>query len=388
MLTACGGGGSGAISSASDPAFHLDTARFTQRQPVVLEQIGAHHAYARGLTGKGIRIGIDDSIVDYTQRAEFGSRVKLRDADGATLSYSRPFGDFPEYDCDVGSCRIVPACQIWEGDSGGDDEVLNRWVQKIVSEDGWPTKDDSVFVVDEHYPEDGSIGQLFRWWEVPTPYGGQGSHGTIVASVAAGTNPGIASEATIIPIAQNLSDDQSVDALAERVLQLWIEALPTAGRLRLDDDVARNVRDNYANFDIINRSYGTRVSELAIIDSVESARWSRAYLPKTQNAIWQTDRPDAEKTIIVHAAGNDGDPVPSRGALLPHGFPALRGHSLAVAATDPRTGAIADYSNRCGSLPSDWNVARHGPHLLPRCSGHSAGSRAESQCAGTRRRDR
>ena len=141
-----------------------------------------------------------------------------------------------------------------------------------------------------------------------------------------------------------------------------IEALPIADRRRLDDDVARYVRDDYAKFDIINRSYGTRLSEFAVIDSIQTAEWYRAYLPKSLNASSQTDRPDADKTILVYAAGNDGDPVPGLGALLPYGFPELRGHSLAVAATDPRTGVIANYSNRCGPLPSDWNAARHGRH--------------------------
>ena len=72
--------------TSSDPEYHLDTARFTTHQPDVLEQIGAHHAYAKGLTGRGVRIGIDDSIVDYTQTAEFGNRVKLTAADGASLA--------------------------------------------------------------------------------------------------------------------------------------------------------------------------------------------------------------------------------------------------------------------------------------------------------------
>ena len=381
FLAACGGGGGSRLgptatrppdtpepptepapppSPTSNPAYHLETPRFTTHQPNVLEQIGAHHAYAKGLTGRGVRIGIDDTIVDYTQSAEFGSRVKLRDADGARLAYSRPLGDLPFGDVD--SCHTDPACQIWIGDSEDDDEAHNSWVRQIVSEDGWPTSDDSVFVLDEHFPEDGSIGQLLRWWEVPTPYGRSGSHGTAVASVAAGTNLGVAPAATIIPSANNLSDDQAASAVAERALQIVIEALPTADRRQLDDTVAQDVRDDYARFDIINRSYGTRVSEISVIDSVDTARWFRTYLPKTLSAIWQTDTPGADKTIVVYAAGNDGDPVPGLGALLPYGFPELRGHSLAVAATNPRTEIIADYSNRCGPLPSDWNASRHGPH--------------------------
>ena len=68
------------------------------------------------------------------------------------------------------------------------------------------------------------------------------------------------------------------------------------------------------------------------------------------------------KTILVYSAGNEGEPWSGLGADLPYYIPELRGHSLAVAATNPQTGAIATYSNRCGPLPNDWNAARYGPH--------------------------
>ncbi len=367
LLAACGGGGGGSTGSAppaaepaSSPAHYLGTARFTTHQPDVLERIGAHHAYARGLSGRGVRIGIEDSIVDYTQRAEFGSRVRLRDADGASLAYWRPLGDLPG--SEVQSCQNRGTCTIWEGTSQDDDEALNRWVQRIVREDGWPTRDDSVFVLDEQFPADGSIGQLNRWWEVPTPYGGRGRHGTIVASVAAGTNLGVAPNATIIPIANNLTDDQSGEAAAGVVLQLTIQSLPSRDRRQLDEFLARTVREDYEKFDIINRSYGVRTSQLSVAQTVEELEWLEAHLPRTLRAQWQSDRPGSQKTIIVYAAGNDGDPVPGLGAALPYGLPQLRGHSLAVVATDPRTGGIASYSNRCGPLPRDWSTARYGRH--------------------------
>ncbi len=378
LLAACSGGGDGGSGpaapdpavprppvaprppAASDPAHHLRTPRFTTHQPVVLEQIGAHHAYARGLTGRGVRIGIDDTIVDYTQTAEFGSRVKLRAADGAALFYPHPLGDEPFSDVD--RCRRNSACRIWRENSQGDDEAYNRWVRRIVSEDGWPTRDDTYFFVDEHFSQDGSIGEFNRWREVPTPYGARGGHGTIVASVAAGTRLGVAPEATIIPIARNLTNDQTADRETERALQYWITTLSIAARREMDDRLARETRANYAKFDIINRSYGRRISSLAIINSIQTAEWYRTYLPKTLEAMWQTDRPDADKTIVVYAAGNDGDSFPGLGAGLPYGFPALRGHSLAVVATDPRTGRIASYSTRCGPLPSNWDAARHGRH--------------------------
>ncbi len=377
LLAACGGGGGGSGPSmtspapepgtprppqtSGNPAYHLGTARFTTHQPDVLEQVGAHHAYAKGLTGRGVRIGIEDTIVDYTQGSEFGSRVKLRDADGAKLSYLHPLGDEPFSQIDL--CRISTTCGIWRGNSQGDVEARNRWVRQLVSEDGWPTRDDSVFVVDEYYSEQNALERLVRWSEVPTPYD-QGNHGTIVASLAAGKNLGVAPEATIIPIARNLSNDQVEENLAGAGLRLAITLLPTAERGQWDDLLASNYRDDFAEFDIINRSYGVEIFDPDVTSSQINTelQWYRRHLPKTLNAVLQVGTPDARKTIVVYAAGNSGQPYSGLGADLPYYIPELRGHSLAVAATDPGTGLIADYSNRCGPLPTDWNAARHGRH--------------------------
>ena len=377
LVGACGGGGGGGGRmtdptprpdpkppplTSSDSAYHLSTARFTTHQPNVLEQIGAHHAYAKGLTGRGVRIGIDDSIVDYTQNAEFGSRVKLTEAEGASLAYDRPDGDL--LFSDVGTCRLFdPTCNIWSGNSAGDPEAVNDWVRQIVDTDGWPTEDDSVFVVDEHFSEYDLIERLLRWKEVPTPYG-EGTHGTIVASVAAGKTLGVAPEATIIPVAQNLTNDQRAGGLAESTLRSWIATLPGADRRFIDGQLASTVRDNYAKFDIINRSYGRALFDPDVISSeiLSELRWFAAYLPEYLDANFQIDTPYAEKTILIYAAGNDEKPWSGLGADYPYYIPALRGYSLSVVATDPATGTIADYSNRCGPLPSDWDFARHGPH--------------------------
>ena len=346
--------------TSSDPAYHLSTARFTTHQPNVLEQIGAHHAYAKGLTGRGVRIGIDDSIVDYTQKAEFGSRVKLTEAEGASLAYDRPDGDL--LFSDVGTCRLFdPTCNIWSGNSAGDPEAVNDWVRQIVDTDGWPTGDDSVFVVDEYYSEFDPIQRLLRWKEVPTPYG-EGTHGTTVASVASGKTLGVAPEATIIPVARNLTDDQEGYTQAVNTLLTAIADLPSPLRMQADAVIASSIREESAKFDIINRSYGLRSSPLAVINEFAEAQWLSRYLPKTLDAIWQVDTPSFEKTIAVYAAGNDSDRVPGLGAALPYFFPVLRDHTISVVATDPATGLIAGYSNRCGPLPSDWDSARHGPH--------------------------
>ena len=316
-----------------------------------------------GLTGRGVRIGIEDTIVDYTQTAEFGSRVEVREADGAQLSYSHPLGDEPSSQVDV--CQRSGTCTVLPRDSRGDDEAHNRWVQEIVRENGWPTRDDSVFILDEHFSADGSTEQFLRWREVPTPYGNQGSHGTIVASVAAGKRLGVAPEATIIPIARNFSpDEQLEEGLAGASLRYAITLLSNSERTQLDDELADTYRDNYAKFDIINRSYGIPEFDPDVVSSAIASelQWYRQYLPDTLGAIFQIETPDDRKTILVYAAGNEGQGHPSLGADLPYYIPELRGHSIAVAATDPRTGSIADYSNRCGSPPRDWNAARHGRH--------------------------
>ena len=392
MLGACGGGGGGGGGgripqptptpdpeppplTSLDPEYHLGTARFTTHQPDVLEQIGAHHAYARGLTGRGVRIGIDDSIVDYTQRAEFGSRVKLTEADGAKLYYDRFVADF-ESDTvrELYECGDDPTCVLRTIDSGGDSEAVNSAARQIVSERGMPLRDDSVFMVDQHYgnillDERAPIEQ--RWLalqqafkEVPTPYGGPGGggHGTIVASVAAGKTLGVAPEATIVPIATNLLDSQTAARQVELTVRDFVETVPSEGRRMLDNELEGYYQNYYAKFDIINRSWGRRASYSAVLNEYRDVQWHSQFLPKTLNAWGQVNTPSAEKTIVVYATGNDSDRVPGLGAALPYFFPALRDHTISVVATDPATGLIAGYSNWCGSLPPDWDATRHGPH--------------------------
>ena len=264
-------------------------------------------------------------------------------------------------------------------------EALNSWVQHIVNEDGWPGRDDSVFVLGEYFSENNSFERMFRWSEVPTPYGTIGAHGTTVASVAAGSNVGVAPKATIIPIARNFSDDQVENAFADEALRTAITFLPGAERRQLDDLLAEAYRENYAKFDIINRSYGIELFDPDVISSeIESEfRWYRRYLPKTLDAVLQVGTPDRQKTIIVYAAGNSGQPWSGLGADLPYYVSELRGYSLAVAATNPQTGAIASYSNRCGALPSDWNEARHGRHYCLAAPGTVRGLVPDANAPGS-----
>ncbi|MCY4441466.1 MAG: S8 family serine peptidase [Deltaproteobacteria bacterium] len=342
----------------------------------MLEQIGAHHAYAKGLTGKGVRIGVDDTAVDFTQNAEFGSRTKLTHGEGAKLYYDRFVTGLGSslvaelLECEHGSTLCIGR----EIDSRGQrqEEIVNNSVRRIVRETGMPLRDDSAYIVDSHYVriltnENEPYGS--RWWaaqlgvkEVPTPYG-EGSHGTAVASVAAGTRLGVAPEASIIPIAQNLTaDDQADDQQLRSAIEFEIESLPAAERRDFDKQLAAEHQDLYAKFDIINRSYGRRNTSFVRFEEYRNVRWALEYVPNTLNAWAQVDTPATERTIVVYAAGNNSDTKPGLGAALPSLFVPFRGHTLAVVATDPTTGMIAPYSNRCGRLPSNWNAASHGRH--------------------------
>ena len=103
-LAACGGGGGSGTRpdppperppglTPSDPQYHLGTDRFTTHQPQVLEQIGAHHAYAKGLTlhvaqHAGAAPGVGDEAVVVAGGVELGAvvvRVTMRCADGFTV---------------------------------------------------------------------------------------------------------------------------------------------------------------------------------------------------------------------------------------------------------------------------------------------------------------
>ena len=329
----------------TDPEYHLGTERFTTHQPQVLEQIGAHHAYAKGLTGRGIRIGIEDTIVDYTQSGEFGNRVRLRASDGADLAYERVYVPGGE----IERCIALGTCTVWEGDSEGDGEAVNRLVRRVVAEDGWPTAAGSVFLHDTH---DGS------WYEVPSPYG-RASHGTSVGSTAAGTNLGVAPHATIVPVANRQLLIEDITRIARDV-----ENMEPAQRRQLDEAYASAQREGYAKFDIINQSFGQpKGDEYAYFQTdLRAIAWLRNHLPKWLDALTQTGTDPGSKTILVRAAGNNAKSLPEGEANWPLYIPELRDHMVTVAATNPDTQRIAAYSSRCGQLPADWNAAAHGPH--------------------------
>ena len=338
----------------TDSSSHLGTARFTTHQPKVLEQIGAHHAYALGLSGRGIRIAIVDTVVDYTQRREFGNRVKTFEFQGANLAQWRPYGH--DWTSEVQRCQNWGTCDIWEGWRDRDTETVSDWVKSIVEDEGWPSKDDSAFILDRDNDE---------WYEIPSPYSEDGFHGTAVASVAAGSRLGVAPQSTLITHAINLEDDPEYTIWHE------IEGLDSWEELEdLDSQIGTYYAEIWNKFDVVNGSFGMSLAGVTVQeysqieqDVHDRIAFAREYLPNYWRAYTQAGRDPSGRSVIVIAAGNDSLlSLPPDESKFPYYVPEVRGHWLAVVATDPDTKRIAGYSNRCGPLPSDWQKRKHGPH--------------------------
>ena len=146
-----------------------------------------------------------------------------------------------------------------------------------------------------------------------------------------------------------------------------IAQMTSASRDVIDTTLAAEQKAIYARAQIINRSWGHLLSTRVIsAGEVEEEReWYEEHLPKLLDAYLQKDTGPDKRTIVVYAAGNSGNrgqDRPAGEAQLPYHIEELRGHTLAVVATDPETRRIADYSNLCGPLPPGWNNTAHGPH--------------------------
>ena len=204
--------------------------------------------------------------------------------------------------------------------------------------------------------------------------GEEGSHGTAVASIAAGgqnDNPnaahGVAWGADLavwaIPLGSpdNVYDPITIEELAEsdeRFAEIFKPVFAW--------------RDAGGDLDILNLSFGFE----GIIDRYAEEDL-RASFSETIATLAQADA--AEKTILVWAAGNqngdrcgfgvehcvDGRIEAVSVGILP-GLLAymeeLQGHSIAVVALTPDGGGIASFSNRCG-IASDFCIAAPGEEV-------------------------
>ena len=332
---------------------------FKFQQVTGWEGINAEHAYARGLSGRGVRIGIEDWGVDILH-PEFAGRVQRRGT--FMLRKLDPGIDIPGIDnftivdpstcpaddplwCEEGwafsGCREEGAgCRVFEIDAGGDRALIEHYAHRILeSERRFPDEYDTWFIRDLSRDADGWHDIPGLYWEDEDVYS---RHGTHVASVAAGWRYGIAPGATIVPL-----------MVPQFQNTLWY----SRDAPRDDASRAQAYRDFLSHFDIINHSHNTKSYDDTADESLDHdwGNWSPAY--------WAafTQRDAQEKTIMVWSASNESMDRPSPDASLPAREPAVRGHWLAVAAAGQQ-GQIADYSNRCGALPGDWNPQAHGRH--------------------------
>ena len=307
------------------------------------EGINAEHAYARGLSGRGVRIGIEDWGVDIVH-PEFAGRVQRR----GTFIVNKFFPQEPDISSlqepylDFSACREEGAeCRVFEIEANGDRALIEHYAHRIIeAERLFPDEYYTWFIRDLSHDIDG-------WYAIPGLYSNALEwniiyHGTLVASAAAGWRYGIAPGATIVPLqhAEFISNlTRNRDALD----------------LTDDAEMAQAHRDYLSHFDIINHSVAT----LPVTTPSETLDYNWLnWLPAYWAAFTQRDA--QEKTIQVWAAGNNYGAPPSAAASLPAREPAVRGHWLAVAAAGQDQ--IADYSNRCGPLPGDWNPQAHGRH--------------------------
>ena len=353
----------------------LDDERFTVFQPHVLEMVGAHHAYAKGLTGKGVRIGIEDDIVNFTL-PEFTGRISF---DGAALLY--PVYDGDEFLSDAWLCEQTEQdCRLFTYSSAdqGLETLTARWA---IAKYGWPAEGERWFIRNDYYGE-GSLGAILglRWQEIP--HATSLIHGTTVASVVAGRDFGVAPGATVVPLAKDFDpESQYTESRIEGSLLYSISALPDSARVEIDQDLASSITSEFAHFDVINRSYGIGVFDPAAIAAVlsdETQWWGhrlRQILPRTWRAYMQTGTHPNDRTVVVYAAGNELQEFSGLGADIPYYEPHIRGSQLSVIAVD-HDGSHAAYTNFCGALPPDWNAERWGRHFCLAAPGtvNSAGS--------------
>ena len=272
-----------------------------------LARIKAHYAYARGATGEEVTLGIVDSGVD-PDHLKFKGKLEA--------SY---VGD---YDPDFSTCDEV-------GPDGACLSALGHGtlVAGIMAAARQPT------------PDAGAAG-------------GPAIHGVAfdarVISVGVGARD---LEEVIDEIVAEYPEDptpEQIEELQARVLD--VEA-------QLERELERDTGTAFARLNgrvtAVNCSFG-------LLGNIEhfDAQGLRERFPNVIAAMAQADTAAGERTVYVWAAGNahgelepDGSPVSATSVEilpgLPVRIPELRGHSLAVVATNPQ-GTIADFSNRCG----------------------------------------
>ena len=190
-------------------------------------------------------------------------------------------------------------------------------------------------------------------------------HGTAVASLIATKDLGDKQVSSLgVAFGANLNFHQ-VSLLRNKLSQNVLTDNPGKDQETLTEDQDKEIAKKYftlhhadgrGNAAVLNHSFAwggeIRTHDKDLV---------RRKLKHTIAAMAQKDTPDAEKVIIVRAAGNAGHRSPLLISGLGVAAPELRGHVLAVVATG-KNGVIHERSNRCG-VAKDFCLAAPGENL-------------------------
>ena len=329
--------------------------RFAVFQPV-LAMVGVHHAHAKGLTGKGVRVAVEDDAVNYSLR-EFAGRVSF---EGARIVYPRPLATgIP--DGARSRWYVTGAYEPF----GTEDPFIH---ESITADFDVRTRDWTTETWLENRHSDALSWDRFVVIPAVESTSAGLSHGTRVASVAVGRDFGVAPGATLIPIFKDFARAAQAEqrSWSSYLLRHIWRSTPEVRR-QWDEYLAKSVRADYANYDVINRSFGIGVFDPEAIQEIltDASQWwgedLRRLLPLTWRAYMQTDVHPDDRAVVVYAAGNEQEEWGGLGADLPYYERHVRGHHLSVMAVDS-DGSHAVYTNFCGPLPDDWDAARWGRH--------------------------
>ena len=275
-----------------------------------LKQVKAHYAYARGATGEGVTLGIVDSGVD-PDHPKFAGKLETDNVAG--------------HDPDFGACE----------DRGPDGACLGLI--------GHGTHVGGIMAAGRRADPGAGVGNAIH---------------------------GVAFDARVVSVGFPSLDDIVEETLGENPTPEQIRDLP--GLIRgIEADLERRFAAAFARLNgkvaAVNASFGLPGN----IEDFDAATLRRRF-PNAIEAIAQAGTPAGERTIYVWAAGNAHGEIDAGGSVvsatsvevvagLPVRIPELRGHSLAVVATD-RQGGIAAFSNRCG-IAKDFCLAAPGVEI-------------------------
>ena len=263
-----------------------------------LTEIKAHYAYARGATGEGVTLGIVDSGVD-PNHPKFEGRLESGNVEG--------------YDPDFDTC---------------DNRASEGTCLSLVGHGTF-------------------VAGIMAAGRRATPDAGAAGESAI---------HGVAFDADVVSVGFRDAGEILEDILGENPTPEQIRDLPALIQ-NIESDLERQFASAFEGLNgrvtAVNASFGLPGN----IEDFDAGAL-RERFPNVIEAIAQADTPAGARTIYVWAAGNsngevnpDGSSVSATSveitAGLPVRIPELRGHSLAVVATD-RQGRIAEFSNRCG----------------------------------------